>query len=112
MTSPTLKAFKKLPQKMGTHCEEVAGILKILSHPQRLMVLSHLSQGEKTVGELQGLCERSQSQMSQFLGRMKSEGLVQARRDGHFVYYSIADARLKTLLGHLTALYCTPGSGA
>lgn len=61
--------------KMEAQCEIVSKTLKPLSHLQRLMILGHLIQGERTVSELQDLCSVLQSQLSQFLGRMKLEGL-------------------------------------
>ena len=38
---------------MKNNCENVAAILKAISHPQRLMLLCHLAGGEKTVGHLE-----------------------------------------------------------
>jgi DNA-binding transcriptional ArsR family regulator len=59
-----------------------------------------------SVLELVDMCEISQSQMSQFLSRMKAEGLVQCRRDGTYQYYSLADKKLEELLKFLHATYC------
>ncbi len=92
--------------KIKRSCEEVCSILKALSHPQRLMILSHLLQGPKSVGELVDLCEASQSQMSQFLTRMKYEGLVQSQKDGAYQIYSIADERLIHLMKTIQKEYC------
>lgn len=93
-------------RKMQNSCEEVCLILKALSHPQRLMILGHLLQGSKTVGELVSLCVTSQSQMSQFLIRMKYEGLVKSEKDGKFQVYSLADKRLIQLMKTIQAEYC------
>lgn len=80
------------------NCIEAAAFLKNISHPQRLMIVCHLAQMEMTVGELQEQCDISQSQLSQFLGRMQREGLLMVRREGQFSYYSIKDERLIKLL--------------
>ena len=93
-------------KKMQNSCEQVSQILKALSHPQRLMVLGHLLQGPKAVGELVDLCEVSQSQMSQFLIRMKYEGLVSSEKDGKFQVYSLADKRLVQLMKTIQSEYC------
>ena len=93
-------------RKMQNSCEEVCLILKALSHPQRLMVLGHLLHGPKTVGELVELCEVSQSQMSQFLIRMKFEGLVSSEKNGKFQIYSLADRRLVQLMKTIQSEYC------
>lgn len=81
-------------------------ILKSLSHPQRLLILGHLLEGPKTVGELVGLCGASQSQMSQFLIRMKFEGLISSEKDGKYQVYSLADKRLVGLMKTIQAEYC------
>ncbi len=92
--------------KIKRSCVEVSQILKALAHPQRLMILSNLLQGEKTVTDLIETCEASQSQISHFLTRMKLEGLVKANRDGRFVYYSVADKRLFQLMKTIQNEYC------
>ncbi|OYZ18072.1 MAG: hypothetical protein B7Y39_14315 [Bdellovibrio sp. 28-41-41] len=92
--------------KIENSCDEVCLILKSLSHPLRLLVLGHLLKGSKTVGELVGLCEASQSQMSQFLIRMKFEGLVSSEKDGKFQVYSLADKRLIRLIKTIQDEYC------
>lgn len=81
-------------------------MLKALAHPQRLMILGNLLHGPKTVSEIVAGCEASQSQISQFLMRMKSEGLVKAERQGRFVNYSVADARLIHLMRVIQSEYC------
>ncbi len=93
-------------KKIKRSCEEVAQILKALSHPQRLLILGHLLHGEKTVGELEDIGDISQSQLSQFLVRMKLEGLINSRKEGRFQYYFVADDRLKHLMAVIQQEYC------
>lgn len=92
--------------KLKRSCDEVSSILKAMAHPQRLLILGYLLNGEKTVTELVELCEISQSQMSQFLTRMKYEGLIDSRKEGKFQHYSIADMRLIQLMKAIQAQYC------
>ena len=87
-------------------CDEVSAILKALSHPVRLKVLCHIMDEEKTVNELTEFCEISQSAMSQFLARMKSEGVLTSRRESTFIYYQLADPKLKKLLKAVKDIYC------
>jgi DNA-binding transcriptional ArsR family regulator len=91
---------------MIQQCESTAGILKALSHPQRLQILCHLSQGGRTVSELESLCAISQSQVSQFLQRMKSEGLVRSEREGKFIHYEILDLKVLKLIQSLHKIFC------
>lgn len=86
-------------------CEQTAPILKLLAHPRRLFVLCLLADGELTVGELEKRSELSQSLLSQFLGKMKSEGLVDARKEGRFSYYRIADPRIGKLIQSMHGIF-------
>lgn len=86
--------------------EDVAALLKQLSHPQRLLILCGMAEGEKSVGEIQRICGASQSAVSQFLKGMRLEGLVESRRDGKQVYYRVADARLLELIRSLDRIFC------
>lgn len=92
--------------KMEGACQEVSDLLRALSHPQRLMIMGHLTQGPKTVTELTELCAVSQSQLSQFLGRMKAEGLVSSERQGKYQYYAVADKRLVQLMAVIQNIFC------
>ncbi len=92
--------------KIKKSCTEVCLILKSLSHPQRLLILGHLLQGSKTVTQLVDLCDVSQSQMSQFLTRMKLEGLIGSAKDGTSQVYTIADKRLIHLMKTIQTEYC------
>lgn len=94
-------------KKMKKSCEEVCVILKALSHPHRLLIMGYLLEGPKTVGDLVELCDTSQPQMSQFLIRMKHEGLLTAEKDGKYQVYSLTDARLIQLMKTLQSEYCS-----
>lgn len=87
-------------------CKQVSSLLRALSHPQRLMILGHLTEDAKTVSELKQLCEISQSQISQFLGRMRAEGLVDYSRDGKFLTYRVKDKKVSELIGAIQSIYC------
>ena len=94
---------------MEKACENVSQILKSLSHPRRLLILGHLSNAPKTVGELIELCHISQSQMSHFLVRMTFEGLINVKKSGKYRIYSITDKRLSRLLETIQREYCKTG---
>jgi DNA-binding transcriptional ArsR family regulator len=87
-------------------CDNVSALLKSLSHPVRLKILCHIMESERSVNELTEFCEISQSAMSQFLSRMKEEGIVVSRREHNFVYYSVADKKLTRLLQAIKEIYC------
>lgn len=90
-----------------SHAGRVADLLKAIGNPRRLMVMCKLVEnGEMTVTELAANVGLSQSALSQHLARMRDEELVQFRRDGQTLFYSIADPRCETLLGTIYELYC------
>ncbi len=98
-----MKSFRQLQK----NCESTASVLKALAHPQRLQLLCFMAGGEKTVGELEELTGASQSAVSQFLGRMKIEGLVSSTKEGQFVKYEISDPRILKTIKALQAIYCS-----
>jgi ArsR family transcriptional regulator len=88
-------------------CDSVSQTLKSLSHPVRLKVLCQVIEAERSVTELVDFCGISQSAMSQFLNRMKAEGILTARRERNHVYYQVADPNLIQLLKAIREIYCS-----
>lgn len=93
-------------KKLEGKCEEVSALLKALAHPGRLLIMGNLVAGKKTVTELQELCGISQSQLSQFLGRMRLENLISCERQGRFQYYAPADKRVVELIRSIQTIFC------
>ncbi len=71
-----------------------ARICSTLSSPRRLMILSVLRDGEKTVSELVEALGVPQGTVSRHLAMMRSQGVVSARREGQSVYYQIANPKI------------------
>lgn len=69
-----------------------AEILKVISHPVRLCIVSGLlRQPCCTVNKIQGCLDLPQSTISQHLGRLKSAGIVAGDREGTEVRYSVVN---------------------
>ena len=68
---------------------------RALGDETRLRLLELLTTGEKSVAELMELTELGQSLVSHHLRTLREAGLVVDRREGRWVYYSIADQALK-----------------
>lgn len=69
-----------------------AEILKVISHPVRLCIVSGLlRQPSCTVNKIQGCLELPQSTVSQHLGRLKSAGIVAGDREGTEVRYRLVN---------------------
>lgn len=96
------------PDELTTRAQEAAAFLKALAHEGRLMILCHLSAGEKSVTELESLLASRQAAVSQQLARLRLEGLVQARREGKAIFYSLADPRAERLVGLVYEMFCNP----
>lgn len=100
------QADTKAMSDLKRRSKEVALLLKQLSHPQRLLILCSLVDGEKSVGEIEEGCGASQSSVSQFLKGMRLEGLLESRRDGKQVFYRIQDERVLVLMQALYKTFC------
>lgn len=77
-------------------------LLKALSNPCRLEIIEMLSQGEKSVEGIVQVTGISIANASQHLQVMKSNNLVKARKEGHYVYYSIINDDLLALYLQIT----------
>jgi DNA-binding transcriptional ArsR family regulator len=95
------------PRKMASAAQKASELMKTLGHKDRLMVLCHLTTGEKSVGELAGLLEIPQSPLSQHLARMRKESLVNTRREAQTIYYSIASGEAARFVDLMHELYCS-----
>ena len=80
--------------------------LKAISHEGRLMTLCYLASGEKSVTDLENLLYSRQAAVSQQLARLRTEGLVEARRDGKTIYYRLADKRATRILDVVYDIFC------
>ena len=85
-----------------------SGFLKALANPDRLLLLCQLSQGEQCVSELESLVGIQQPTLSQQLGVLREEQLVNTRREGKQIFYSIASQPALAVLQVLYQQFCTP----
>lgn len=92
--------------EMKAKAMEVSELLKTMAHPERLMVLCQLVDGEVGAGQLQEGSALSLSAFSQHLMVLKKNGLVKIRKESQSVYYSLADPRVKELFSSLHNIFC------
>lgn len=71
-----------------------AEICKTLADPKRLKIINELRQGELTVTDLSTRLGLSQSNTSQHISTLKRRGLLNARREGTSIYYSLSSDRI------------------
>jgi len=75
-----------------------AEFFRALGHPARLRILELLRSGERSVSELQSDLEIDSSSVSQQLGVLRAKNIVDTRRAGTSVYYSVRDAQVFQLM--------------
>ena len=92
--------------EMTERATAAAAFLKALSHEGRLMILCHLSSGEKSVTELERLLDQRQAAVSQQLARLRLEGLVACRREGKAIFYSIQDPKVSRTIALVYDMFC------
>lgn len=97
-------------EEMAVRAEEASQFLKALSHEGRLMILCHLSSGEKSVTELEQLLGARQAAVSQQLSRLRIEGLVTCRRDGKAVHYAISEPKVIRTMALVYDMFCGPAA--
>ena len=83
-----------------------AALMTMLASEARLQILCRLLDGERSVGDLAHVCGVSQSTMSQQLKKLKEAGLVEGRRVGQTIFYSVKGHEAAAVLETLHALYC------
>jgi DNA-binding transcriptional ArsR family regulator len=91
---------------MEQAAREASALLKAMSNERRLLLLCHLSRGERSVGELCQLVDISQSALSQHLAKLRADGLVNTRREAQTIYYSLRGEAVQSILDSLYGLYC------
>lgn len=92
--------------EMSRNAAQASRFLKTLANERRLMILCHLVEGEKSVGELERLLGMRQPALSQQLTRLREERLVATRRESRTIYYRIASEEAMALLSKLHELFC------
>ncbi|MGA4439488.1 ArsR/SmtB family transcription factor [Psychrobacter pocilloporae] len=95
-----------LAKQMQQASMQASQLLKSLSHPDRLLLLCQLTQGEYCVGELEGLVGVGQPSLSQQLGILRKDELVATRREGKQIYYRIASDDALAVLDLLYQRFC------
>ena len=81
---------------------EIAELLKVIAHPIRLCIVDGLlEKGECNVSFIQNCLNAPQSTISQHLQKLRVSGIVESRREGVEIYYSVANKELAYLVREL-----------
>lgn len=95
-------------EDLTSRSEEVAGYLKVLANPARLLILCELNGAERSVSSLEAAVGLTQSALSQHLAKLRESGVVATRRDAQTIYYRLADPRAERIMATLYDLFCAP----
>src|SRR5438034_8914641 len=93
---------------MMSSARHASEFLKALSHEARLVILCLLVDGEKSVTQIERALSLRQPAVSQQLARLRAEDLVETRRDGKNIYYSLARPEVREVIMALHAAFCKP----
>ena len=85
--------------------EPAADLLKSLGHPQRLMLVCALIDGERAVSELERELAIRQPSLSQHLGILRDAGIIASRRRAKSVIYKLIDARVASIIEALKSAF-------
>src|SRR5210317_2662559 len=104
-TEPASEDIERLNElhDVASHAVE---LLKAMANEWRLMILCKLSEGEKTVSELQQCLGLSQSALSQHLAILRREKIVKARKHAKSVSYSLAGNEAPKVMNTLHEVFC------
>ena len=92
---------------MDNQVDDLALLLKSISHPIRLKILCLLQDKELTVSEIREEVATSGANISQHLNIMRNRGIISSRKEANFIYNSIADERIIALMKTMKQLFCT-----
>jgi len=87
--------------ELKANANAMSGRLKIMSHPERLIMLCRLDEGEASVNELVALSGLSQSAVSQHLALLREEDIVTIRGEAQTRFYSLKDPVVRAIIHSL-----------
>ena len=90
--------------ELKANANAMAGRLKLMSHPERLLMLCRMDEGEVSVTELVEISGLSQSSVSQHLAMLREEGAVSIRAEAQTRYYSLSDPVVRGIIRALCDL--------
>ncbi|MDH6125438.1 DNA-binding transcriptional ArsR family regulator [Kitasatospora sp. GP82] len=91
-------AHSSQQQSTGERLEVAAGVLALLADRTRLALLDQLGRGEADVTTLTEACGAARPSVSQHLAKLRLAGLVDTRKDGRRVVYSLRHGHLRRLV--------------
>ncbi len=88
------------------HINDIAKLLKTMSHPIRLKILCLLQDREMTVGDIRKEVRTTSANVSQHLSILRHQGIITCRRDANCIYNRIAEGQVAELNAAMRELFC------
>lgn len=88
------------------HINDIAQLLKTMSHPIRLKILCLLQDKEMTVGDIHKEVQTTNANVSQHLSILRNQGIISYRKDANFIYNRITEGRVTELIKNMRELFC------
>lgn len=107
LTEPCQPVFAL--DEMKRNADHAATLLRTLANVDRLLLLCRLSEGELCVGDLEREVKISQPTLSQQLGVLRQENLVETRRQGKNIFYRIKPGPSMLVLQAVHEAFCKKG---
>lgn len=101
-----------ISKELVRNADKAAEFLTLLGNGKRLAIMSHLLEGELSVGAIAEKVSLSQSALSQHLAKLRSMNLVETRRDRQMIYYSCKSVAVRRLFMALDDIYGTSDEDA
>jgi len=95
-----------MTDRMMENAKRTSEFLKSLSHPLRLVILCRLVEGEANVGDLEAKAGLPQAVVSKQLANLRAAGLVEFRREGREIHYSLSHDHTRRILMALYDEFC------
>lgn len=86
--------------------DALSKLLKSMSHPIRLKILCLLQDQELSVGEIRDRVKTTNANVSQHLNILRSQGIIDFRKDANFIFNRITDKRILELIQKMRSLFC------
>ena len=90
--------------EIKANASTMAARLKLMSHPERLLMLCRMDEGEVSVSQLVELTGLSQSSVSQHLAMLREESVVSTRGEAQTRFYSLSDPVVRGIIHALCGL--------
>lgn len=92
-------------QDITQKVEQISEIMKSFSNKDKLSILCFLWKEEKNVSEIIKCSNISQSQVSQYLWKMKLEWILESEKKWKEVFYKISDNKVLELIASMKKIF-------